>query len=892
MDWKQPIRAALSRAGHTLDESIIEELALHARAMHESARADGATAEEARRRVDQQIALWCDDAAMLRRRHHGTEVHVETPMNASWVAGIGHDLRYGVRPFRRQAGFTFLVVCTMALGIGATTTLFSLTYGVLMKPLPWPAGDRIVLLEETRGGHTPRFGAFSNAAYLAWREEAATLEGIAAWSARTVTLEGAGDPQRVRLTTATASLFPVLGVRPLIGTLFDETHEATGGSSVVVLSESLWKQRFGGDPAVLGRVVQLDGQPHSITGVLPDGWSYPDRQTLAWIPFRVNPATGSSLSMVNAIARLRPDATAAQAAAEGTARGRAVPLSTHMDMTVRAIFGGDGPLQVSARPLREALTADVRGPLVLLLVAVTLLLATATANVAGLQLARATARRREMAIRAALGAGTPRVTRQLLIESLLTGLTGGAAGLFLAALLHRVMPSMLPTDFPRLEGVGVDAVVVIFALVVSVLASVAFGVLPALRARRLNLVESLSEDGTAPSGGGSRTRTARLRSAIMAGQVAVACVLLVGASLLGRSFLALVNADRGFDPANVLTARLQLPGFAYAPERRAELVDAILERLRSTPGVTAATYTDGPPLGVYGGSAFWINDRQVQAASRTVVPGYFAAMGMRFVGGRDFTGDDVASSRPVFIVNRTFARQYLSGSPVGERVRGWVRDKYPHWQIIGVVEDVRHRGVTEPLEPEVYRYRPADERRASTSPTFIVRTAGDPTAATATLRALAKQQDPSLVFDSVMTMEDRVRTTLAGPRLYAMLLGGFASVALAIAGVGLFGVLSYTVARRSREIAVRMALGARQMDIVRLVAGQGLMVTIGGLAAGLLASAAMARSLAALLFGVTTHDTVTYVLVPAILIVVAVAACLGPARRAATLDPLKVLKSG
>jgi putative ABC transport system permease protein len=432
---------------------------------------------------------------------------------------------------------------------------------------------------------------------------------------------------------------------------------------------------------------------------------------------------------------------------------------------------------------------------------------------------------------------------------------------------------------------------VAFAVAVSVLTSIALGLLPALRARRLNLVESLSEDGTAPIGAGARTRTARVRMLIMAGQVAVACVLLVGASLLGRSFLALLEADRGFDPSNVLTARLQLPGFAYAPERRAELVDAILERLRDVPSVTAATYSDSTPLGVSGGSSFWIDDRQVQAASRTVVPGYFAAMGMRFAGGRDFTDDDVATARPVFIVNRTFARMYLGDRPVGQRVRGWVRQKYPHWEVIAVVDDVRHRGVTAPLEPEIYLYRRADEKRASTSPTVIVRTTGDPTALVPTLRAIARQQDPSLVFDSIMTMDDRVLTSLARPKLYATLLGGFAGVALAIAGVGLFGVLSYTVARRSREIAVRMALGARQVDIVRLVVGQGLLVTAAGLATGFAASALVTRSLRSLLFGVTAHDPITYVSVAAILIVIAAVACLAPARRAALMDPLTVLKS-
>jgi predicted permease len=888
MNWDARIRAAFARAGRSPDDDVIEELAQHAQAMYDSARADGQPGPEAERSVDVQIALWADDATVLtRRRVRAPAIVVPPAVSGAPLAGIVHDIQYAARLLRRQFRFTLLASLTMALGIGATTVLFSLTYGVLMKPLPWPDADRIVRLEERRGGNRPRFNSFSNAAFIAWRDQKTTIEDIAAWAPRTATLTAGGDPERIRVTAASASLFSVIGARPLIGSLFDAAAEASEIAPVVVVSEGLWRRRLGGSPAALGRSVQLDGRAHTVIGILPEALAYPDRESEAWIPLRVNPSTGNSLSMFEAVAKLRPGITPIQAAAEATARARTMSVTPDLDMTVRAIFDGSGPAEISVVPLRDALTADVRGPLMALLAAVVLLFATATANVSSLQLARATVRRREMAIRAALGAGTARLARQLLIETTLLSLVGGAAGLAAAALLHRVLPSVLPSDFPRLNDVGVDATVVIFALGLSLLASAAIALWPAGQTRHVNLIESLTADGSAPLGASGSA--ARARMLIMAGQVAIACVLLVGASLFGRTFTALVSADRGFDPSNALTARAQLPNYAYTPERRREVVEAIVGRVRTVNGVTAATFTDVPPIGIFGGTSFWVGPRQVQASSRTVTPDYFAAMGLHFVDGRAFTEEDVGTARPVFIVNRAFARQYLGPQPVGETVRGWIRQGPPGWEVIGVVDNVRHRGVTTPPEPEIYRYRKRDDP-VSTAPTFLVRTAGDPAALVPTLRALVRQEDPSIVIDSIMTLDDRVMTSLARPRLYAILIGAFAGAALLIAAVGLYGVLSYIAAQRARELAVRAALGARPFDLLRLVMGRGLQVTAAGLAMGLLASIALANSIATLLYGVTTHDAVTFVAVPLLLLVIAAVACFVPALRAARLDPVRVLR--
>ena len=879
------------------DEEVVEELAQHARAEYDAARADGCTHQEADVRVTDLLTRWRSDASVLRHRSRRPPV-VEPPAadKASWFAGLGRDITYAARLLRRQPRYAVVAILTMALGIGATTLLFSVTYGVLMEPLPWPGADRIVVLKETRGGNPPRFGTFTNAAYLAWSQQSSTVEALAAWSQRTVTLTGAGEPDRIRITTASASLFAVLAARPIIGSFFEQKDEA---SPVVVLSESLWRQRFGADPAVLGRLVHFDGEPHTVIGVLPERMAYPDQQSRAWVPFQVRPATGNYLSMFQAIATLRPGATATQAAAEGTARGR---FAADTGMTTMAIFGGKGPVEISAQPLRDALTVDVRRPLIVLLVAVGLLLFTATANVASLQLARATTRQREMALRAALGAGNVRVTRQLLVESLLVSLAGGAVGLAFAWTLHRFVPSILPADFPRVDDLRINGVVVSFALLIAVVTGVVFGLLPALRLRKLNLVTSLTEDGTAPVGAGGRSLTSRARMLIMAAQVAIACVLLIGAALLGRSFLVLLATDRGFDPSGVLTARLALPAATYTAEQRHAILEQILDRMTTTPGVTAAAFTSEQPLGPGGStSAFTMRTRTdeggtvtVQASPRIVSARYFTALGMRIVAGRGFSEADTESAPPVVVVNRAFAKRFLGDTPLGARMPMGVgyEEVKREATVVGVLDDIRYVTASDSSQPEIYySYRQFGGRLAVPVVTLMLRTTDDPFALARPLRTAVREADSTLVAEGILTMEDRMLRGLARPRLYAIVLGGFAASALLVAAVGLFGVLSYTVAQRSRELAVRTALGARRIDVVRLVFGQTMKVTAAGIAAGVLVSLVVTRSIAALLHGVTPHDGVTYVVVPLVLFAVAAAACLPPAIRAAKLDPLRALRS-
>jgi len=824
-------------------------------------------------------------------------------VNRQANAGLIQDARHAARLLRREPGFTAVAILTMALGIGATTTLFSVAYGVLLKPLPWPHADRLVRVTETRAGRIGRVrGTVMNGTYVAWAEHPTTIDGLAGWTRRTQTMTIAGgEPRRVPIISITPSAFPLLDARPLLGRAFVEEEGARGAPGVALLSYGLWREQFGGRPEAVGEELRLDDQPYTIVGVMPREFAFPDRETrlwTAWIVPGVNGAPGVLTGVIfSAIARLRDGVTPAQAAAEATARARSAPDASQVAL---ALFGAKEPIDIAVTSARDALTQDVKPAIVVLLVAVGLLLATATANVASLQLARAATRRHELAIRAAIGAGTARLTRQLLVESGILGLAGGVAGLTLAVALHRLLPAILPADFPRLDDVTVDWRMLLFAVVISLVTSVVCGLMPACGARRVDLGEALG-DGGSQSRSSAGTRAARIRTLIMAGQVAVACLLLVGASLLGRSFIALMNADRGYDPSHLLTARLSLPA-AYSMERRAQVLDGIVGRLRSVAGVREVAYGNALPLLSAGGfRAFKMRpasdpstEIDVNTIERVVSPGYFAALGLRLSSGRTLSETDTITAPQVIVVNRSFAAKYLGASPLGAMVPnlGMCRGNGDRWHVVGVVEDMRQGAVTDTPQAELFLpFRQTGCTNAVSDPILIVRTSGDPVPHTATLRDLVKQEAPTLALDSVMTMDDRVMTSLSRPRTYALLLAGFAAFALAIAGVGLFGVLSYSVAQRTREIGVRTALGAQARDIVRMIFREGLGLTSVGVVTGLLMSAAAARSLSTLLFGVTAFDITSFVLVPLILAAVAVAACLVPARRAARVDPLQALRT-
>jgi putative ABC transport system permease protein len=485
-------------------------------------------------------------------------------------------------------------------------------------------------------------------------------------------------------------------------------------------------------------------------------------------------------------------------------------------------------------------------------------------------------------------------------------MAGGVAGLGLAAALLQILPSVLPVDFPRLDAVAIDLRVLSFAVALSLATSATCGMIPAWHLRSLNMVEALAEDGVAPVGGTLRSSTARTRVLIMAGQLAGACVLLIGASLLTRSFVALMRADRGYDPVNVLTARLPLPN-GFEPERRIQLLDTVIDRLRVVPGVTHAAFSTALPFVSNGGFvAFTMRsprnpgvEMDVQATQRIVSPEYFAAMRLRLVAGRTLSAADTSASPPAIVVNHSFAKKYLGDQPIGTRIpqRGGragvrFRDDRTDWEVVGVVDDMRQDSVDAALQPEIFasftQIAPAGIRNFD--PILVLRTAADPASYVPTLRALVREAAPAVALDSVMTMEDRVMTSLARPRLYVVVLVGFAAFALLIAGVGLFGVLSYSVALRTREIGVRTALGAQARDIVWLVLRQAAVIAVVGIAVGLWTSFAASRYLSTFLYGVDPHDAFSFGAVSLVLVVVTIAACIVPARRAAKVDPLQALR--
>jgi putative ABC transport system permease protein len=822
--------------------------------------------------------------------------------------GLFHDVRYACRLMRREPGYTAVAVTAIALGIAATSTLFSVAYGVVWKPLPWSEPERLVRLEERRGGQAGRIPwTISSATYLAWRGQSSMVEEIGGWMAVPATLRGVGDPERIRIARMTPGMFSLLRARAAVGRLFVEDDAARSQTEVVILSSGFWQRRFGGSPDAIGRSVSLDDRLHTVVGVMPREFAFPDRETEAWIPAHVPPALqdgGKRISVMifGAMARVRPGVTPQQVGAEGTSQAQGAPDIAKAGL---ALFGSSGPVTITAAPALDVVTSEVRPAIQVLFVAVLLLFATAVASVTTVQLARAAKRRREMTIRAALGAGTGLLARQWLIESALVGLAGGIMGLLGATMLLRLLPVVLPADFPRLGDVVLDWRVAAFATVATFVSSTVCGLLPGLQTRHIDLVQTLSDDNTAPVGGTMRTAAARTRVVIMGGQVAIACVLLVGAGLLARSLFALIHVDRGYDSNNLLTARLPLaPRTTYA--QAAAMLERTRDRLLALPGVAHVAFGNALPLVSTGGlSGFTLPSPrdsstrvEVQAFHRTVSPEFFETMRLRLLAGRFLADTDTAASQSVIVVNRSFAAKYLGKEPVGQRLQYSMYGR-GGWEVVGVVDDMKQGGLdaagfretADAAQPEMFTsYRQLGDMFPVTV-FLIARTNGDPLPLAPALRGLVREEAPSLVLDSVLTMEDRLMSSLAKPRTYAVVLGGFAFFAIAIAGVGLFGVLSYSVAQRTREIGVRTALGARTADVVALVVKQGTIITGTGLIVGLAAAAGLVQALSTILYGVRPYDTLTFIVVPVAILAVAALACAVPVWRATRIDPLSALRS-
>ena len=805
------------------------------------------------------------------------------------------DIRHSLRVLIKSPGFTVVALATLTLGIGATTAVFGVVNAALLRPLPYPDADRLVRVREERpllrGRELPAM--LTSATLEAWRENPQTIDQIAGYSDRTFTCLDGSEPVRVRGATASPALFPLLRATPLLGRVFTDDEETAAAQPVAILSYARWQTRHGGDPDVLGRLITLDDVDYSIVGVMPEGFYFPDRETEVWIPLRLTPQQQSPgrrfIVAFSGIARLADGVSRPQAEAEGqTIVGRPEFLGPGGEVPTLRLIG-----------FQDEMVGEVRPALVALMAAVGFVLLIATANLANLLLARGAARQRELAVRAAVGAGRGRLIRQLVTESIALSVIGGGLGLGTAYAILGVLPSFAPAGIPGLDDAAIDATVLGFALAASVGAGLLFGTVPALQSSRFNLMRALNE-GAPQMGGGFRFRRGnRTRSVLVVAEVALALMLLVGAGLLVRSFVTLSTVDPGFDSTNVLTAQLNLPPSQYSELAVANtLFDQLLERTAARPGVEAVGLVSSLPL-TPGETliAFRIQGRAVPASRedltaarpQLVSPGYLDAMGLRLVAGRFVTDRDIESSPRVFVVNEAFASAHFPGEDVvGQRLN---MGRGEPTEIVGVVGDVHHRGLDSQPSPELYfSYRQSLLGRPPPRVSLVARTTGDPLALVSFLRQDVLDLNPTLPIDNVMTMGARLSSSVAQPRFYALVLGVFAAGALALAMVGIYGVLAYTVSRRGREIGLRMALGADRRGIRNMVVRQGALLVGVGVALGLAGAIATTRALERLLFGVTTLDLPTFIAVPVLLIMVALAACYLPARRATRVDPMDALR--
>ena len=805
------------------------------------------------------------------------------------------DIRHGLRVLIKSPGFTAVALGTLTLGIGATTAVFGVVNATLLRPLPYPDADLLVRIQEehpmNRGREMPAF--MTSDTLEEWRKNPQTIDQIAGYTGRSFTYQDESEPVRVRGAAVSPALFPLLRATAWLGRVFTEDEEASAAQPVAVLSYARWQTRHDADPRVLGRLITLDEVSYSVIGVMPEGFYFPDRETEIWIPLTLTmPQQRPGQRFIIAfsgLARLKDGVSLAQAEAEGqTIVGRQAPLAPGMAAPTLRLVG-----------FHDEMVGDVRPALLALMAAVGFVLLIATANLANLLLARGAARQRELAVRAAIGAGRGRLIRQLVTESVALSVIGGGLGLAAAYWILGVLPSFAPAGIPGLGEAGIDATVLAFALAASVGAGVLFGTVPALQASRFDLVRALNE-GAAQMGGGFRFRRGnRTRSVLVVAEVALALMLLVGAGLLVRSFVTLATVDPGFDPTNVLTVELNLPRPQYSDLTAANaLFDQVLERTAGRPGVEAVGLVSSLPLTpgesliafrIQGQAAPTSREEMTAARPQLVSPGYLDAMGLRLVAGRFVTDQDTDSSPRVFVVNEAFASAYFPGEEVvGQRLN---LGRGEPTEIVGVVGDVHHRGLDSRPQPELYfSYRQSLSGQGAPRASIVARTTGDPLALVPFLRQDILDLNPSLPIDNVMTMEARLSSSVAQPRFYALVLGVFAAGALALAMVGIYGVLAYTVSRRSREIGLRMALGADGGRIRNLVVRQGALLVGVGVAFGLAGALVTTRALESLLFGVTTLDLPTLIAVPVVLVTVAIVACYVPVRRATRVNPMDALR--
>ncbi len=806
------------------------------------------------------------------------------------MATLLQDLRYAFRLLAKSPSFTLIAVLTLALGIGANTAIFTVVNGVLLRPLGFRDPSRVVLVAEKTSYPTVST-SYEN--YIDWRGQSHSFESLEATRGTAITLTGTGEPERLNARMATAPLFSLLGVNAILGRTFLAEEDRAGGAPVVILSYGLWQRHFGAARDILGKSITLDSQPYTVVGVLPGGFELlqPADVFLPFTPWaKTLPDDRNWHPGIFVIGRLKDGITREQA------RTEMVGITKRLEQQYPIYNTGKSADVVG---LQEQLVQNVRPALLLLLGAVGAVLLIACVNVANLLLARAAARGREVAIRTSMGASRWRVTRQLITESLLLSLAGGTLGLLFAWASLGPLLKLSSTSVPAVLTVGLDRWVLFFTLVVSFVTGLVFGIVPAVRTAKLDLRETLNE--------GSRGSTTgigqhRIRGVLVAAEIAMAMLLLVGAGLLLRSFSRLQEVPPGFQADHLLVADLPLSLTAYSkPQQRFEFFDRLVARAKSLPGVRSAGAASFLPVSGGGGALhFNINGRPPKSPHdytvtgyRTVTPNYFETLGMPLAQGRFFTAADTEKAPTVVVINSAMARTYFPGeNPLGKRLQlGAIPESDVPWmEVVGVVGDVRQGLDLDPQAEMYLPYRQADQVLPVFQLSIVLRTATDPLLQAAALRSALGEIDPNQPLVRVRTMEENMAATVAQPRFRTWLIGIFAALALVLAGVGVYGVMSYTVTQRTSEIGIRVTLGAQPEDVFHIIVGEGLRLALAGVGAGILAALALTRLLRSFLYGVSAYDPLTFGGVALILTLVAVAASFFPARRATLVDPLVALR--
>lgn len=808
---------------------------------------------------------------------------------------LGQDLKYTLRQLVRRPGFAVVLVVTLALGIGANTAVFSVVDGVLLRPLPYPQPDRLAMVwTQFPSMDLMEFPA-SWPEYEDYRSQSRSWEELGLWGRTQRTITGSDNPERLDVVYCSWTLFPVLGVDAALGRVFGEEEDVAGSDDVVVLSHGLWERRFGADPSIVGGTVELDGRAIRVLGVMPAGFGFPDRDTEAWIPVGIDPADppGRASHFAYLIGRLRSGVTLEQASGELSG----LEDRWQADESIGHSWNHEGH-PAFIRPLHEQVVGDVRASLVVMLGAVGIVLLIACANVANLLLVRGEGRQREVSIRAAMGAGRGRIVRQLLTESVIVAVLGGAAGLLLARLGLSALLALAPPDLPRTDAIGLNGTVLAFSAGVALFSGLLFGLAPALQTLRMDVQGRLREEGRGGTAGRGRFRH---RQVLVVSQTALAVVLLIAAGLLVQSFWRLRNVDPGFHAEHVLAVSVSLPSANY-PEAAdvTGFYRDLTPRLAALPGVqgfgmvrTAPLQGSLPPNDIeFENRARSDDDPPMNADVQVVSAGYFDAMGIPVLEGRVFDGTDDAQSEAVAVVDEELARRFFTdpSDAIGERIRQPGDNEFA--RIVGIVGAVRQLGLDEEPRAQLYLLHAQSPRTWGPirAMTLLVRAGVDPLGLVGAVRSEVRAIDPNLPVYRVTTMERAIAESTASQRFTMFLQLVFAGVALLLAAVGIYGVLAYSVAQRTREIGIRMALGAERASILNLVVRQGMGLVVGALLLGLLVALATGQVMSSLLFGVSPHDPLTYGAVSGALLLVAFVACWIPARRASAVSPQEALR--